>query len=66
MVCLNLGYLTAQMSRTIGVTVAAVAALAAAVPASAAGSVFTPVVAKPSLFRAGGAAAGTHYGGSAY
>src|SRR5262249_22241484 len=50
------------MSRTIGVTVAAVAAFAAVVPASAAGSVFT-AVAKPSI-RAGGPAAGTHYGGS--
>jgi len=64
MVCLNPGYLTAQMSRTIGVTFAAAAALAAAVPASAAGSVFTSV-ATPSL-AAGTAAAGTHYGGSAY
>jgi hypothetical protein len=54
------------MSRTIGVTVAAAAALAAVVPASAAGSVFTPVIAAPSLFGAGGAVAGTHYGGSAY
>jgi len=64
MVCLNPGYLTAQMSRTVGVTFAAAAALAAAVPASAAGSVFTSV-AKPSL-DAGTAAAGTHYGGGAY
>ena len=55
---LNSGYLTAQMSRTIGVTAAAVAALVAVVPASAAGSVLTSV-AKPAL-RAGGAAAGTH------
>jgi hypothetical protein len=60
---LILGYLTAQMSRTIGVSVAAVAALAAAVPASAAGSVFTSV-ARPSI--AAGAVAGTHYGGSAF
>jgi hypothetical protein len=51
------------MSRTIGVTVAAAAALAAVVPASAAGSVYTSV-AKPSI-RAGAPAAGTHYGGSA-
>jgi hypothetical protein len=62
MLCLNWGYLTAQMSRTIGVTFAAVAALAAAAPASAAGSLFTSV-ARPSL--AAGAAAGTHYGGGA-
>jgi hypothetical protein len=52
------------MSRTIGVTVAAVAALVAVVPAaSAAGSVFASV-AKPSI-AAGGVLAGTHYGGSA-
>jgi hypothetical protein len=63
MVCLYSGYLTAQMSRTIGVTFAAAAALAAAVPASAAGSVFTSA-ARPSL-DAGVAAAGTHYGGGA-
>jgi|SRR4051794_4495354 hypothetical protein len=66
MVRTELGYLTAQMSRTVGFLVAATAALAAAVPASAAGSVFTPVVAKPSRLSAGGAAAGTHYGGSGY
>jgi hypothetical protein len=63
MVCLILGYLTAQMSRTIGVLFAATAALAAIAPASAAGSVFS-TVAKPSI-EAGGVVAGTHYGGSA-
>jgi hypothetical protein len=57
---MSLGYLTAQMSRTIGVTVAAAAALAAFAPATAAGSVFTSAVARPSL-----QAAGTQYGGSA-
>jgi hypothetical protein len=56
---LNFGYLSAQMSRTIGVTFAAAAALAAVVPASAAGSVFT-TIARPS------ADTGTHYGGSAF
>jgi len=58
-----LGYLTAQMSRTIGVTFAAAAAFAAVVPASAAGSVFA-TVSTPSLLR-GGPVAGTHYGGGA-
>ena len=62
MLCLNLGYLTAQMSRTIGVTIAAAAALAAVAPASAAGSAFTAVTA-PSI-GAGASAAGTSYGGS--
>src|SRR3954454_8294979 len=67
MVYLNWGDLTAQMSRTIGVTVAAAAAFAAIAPASAAGFAFTSVVEKPSLLRAaGGAVAGTHYGASAY
>ncbi len=62
---LNPGYLTAQMSRTIGVIVAASAAFAAIAPASAAGSAFSPLVVKPSLrLETGGAAAGTHYGGS--
>ncbi len=64
MVRLNSGYLTAQMSRTIGVVVAAAAASAAIAPASAAGSVFTATIARPSI-EVGGAAAGTHYGGSA-
>jgi hypothetical protein len=50
------------MSRTIGVTFAAVAALVAVVPASAAGSVFNSV-SQPSV-SAGASAAGTQYGGS--